>query len=253
MIMSTMLADAQITLENNYPASATLTELAVSGYKYYLMDVINNECKIYNTDHSVWKTILLDVPDGMYLYDVRYVSETLFNTDSKVELAYICYSYDTALYYYTYYGRIIDETGTELLTMPGCAYLEVKNSGSGGVKMLSYVYDYSILNWTVNTLVYSLPGTLPSDISIPVGGLPARKPFPNPARESVTIPYTLPDGVDEAEIQLFDGTGQMLRNYRVDRTFNQLFLAKSGLSNGIYFYRVCVSKGMVTTGKIIFE
>ena len=44
------ISNAQITLEQTYPASATLTELGVSGYKYYLMDVTNNQCRIFNFD-----------------------------------------------------------------------------------------------------------------------------------------------------------------------------------------------------------
>ena len=128
-------ARAQIVLEKTYPASTGLTELAISGYKYFLMDAVNNQCRLYNMDHSVWKTINLSVPAGMYLYDVRYVSETLFNSDNKVELAYIYYSYDTTLLYYTYYTRVINENGAELLSIPGCSYLEVKTPGSFGTRM----------------------------------------------------------------------------------------------------------------------
>ena len=135
-------ARGQITLENTYNASTNITELATSGFKYYLMDVENNQCRLYNNNHSLWKTINLTVPAGMYLYDIKLVSETLFNSDNMVELAYIYYSYDSTLLYYTYYTKVINENGQELLSIPGCSYLEVKSAGNAGTKMLAYVYDY---------------------------------------------------------------------------------------------------------------
>ncbi len=242
---------SQITLEQDYPASATLTELAVSGYKYYLMDVMNNECRIYSTDHSIWKIISLNMPSGMYLYDIRFVSEKLFNNDDKVELAYIYYSYDTSLYYYTYYARVIDETGAELLDLPGCAFLEVKSSGNEGYKMLAYVYDYSIVNWTVNTLVYSLPGSLPvSAVDSEIDAFHSR-PFPNPAGATVTIPCQLPEGMDTGEISLMNSSGLLIRKYEVDRTFGSLLIHTGELTAGIYIYTVTCDKTLLSSGKII--
>jgi hypothetical protein len=244
---------AQISLENTYPASTGLTQLSISGFRYYVMDVVNNQCRLYNMDHSAWKTINLDIPSGMYLYDIRYVSETLFNTDNKVELAYIYYSYDTTQLYYTYYTKVINEDGLVLLSIPGCAYLEVKTPGTNGTKMLAYVYDYSIIVWTLNTMVYSLPGTLPLN-NIPVEGeANLNKPFPNPSSSAVTIPYQLPDGIDTAEILLFNGPGQVIRRYKVDRTFNELLIQTAGLPKGVYMYHLKTDQGIIGSGKLMHD
>lgn len=248
-----MTSRAQIYLEKNYPASTGLTQLAQSGYKYFLMDAVNNQCKLYNMDHSIWKTINLSVPAGMYLYDIKLVSETLFNTDSKVELAYIYYSYDTTLLYYTYNTKVINENGLELLSIPGCAYLEVQTPGTYGTKMLAYVYDYSIILWTLNTLVYSLPGTLPT------GGIAVErdarqgKPFPNPASSMVTIPYELPDGIHNAEIRLINGSGQVIKSYKIDRTFHELQVQLADLPKGVYVYQVKTERGIVGYGKLMHD
>lgn len=245
--------NAQINLENTYPSSAELTQLAVSGYKYYVMDVPNKQCILYNMDHSAWKTINLTVPDEMYLYDLKYVSETLFNADAKVELAYIYYAYDSTLLYYTYTTRVINEDGMELLSIPGCAYVQVKSPGSKGTKLLAYVYDYSILLWTVKTLVYSLPGT------IPIGGIPVEgdvylnKSFPNPATSMVTIPYRLPEGINTGEIRLLNGSGQVVRSYKVDRTFHELLIQTADLPKGGYLYELRTDKGIMGSGKLIHD
>jgi hypothetical protein len=244
---------AQIYLEKNYPGSTSLTQLALSGYKYFLMDVVNNQCKIYNMDHSIWKTINLAVPAGMYLYDIKLVSETLFNTDSKVELAYIYYSYDTTLLFYTYYTKVINENGLELLSIPGCAYLEVKAPGTYGTKMLAYVYDYSITLWTLNTLVYSLPGTLPTGGIAVEGDASPGNPFPNPASTMVTIPYKLPDGIDNAEILLISGWGKVIKSYKIDRTFHELQVQLADLPKGVYVYQVKTERGVVGSGKLMHD
>jgi hypothetical protein len=248
-----VVSRAQILLEKTYTSSTTLTELAVSGYKYFLMDVVNKQCRLYNMDHSAWKTINLSIPVGMYLYDIRYVSEKLFNTDNNVELAYIYYSYDTTYYYYTYYTRVINENGFELLPIPGAGFLDLKTTTSNGTKLLAYVYNYSIYPSTVNTLVYSLPGVLPT------GGITEQPvveeglPFPNPARDIVTIPCNLPDGVNQASILLMNSAGKLVRTFTVDRTFDSVQIPTHELPRGLYIYQIKTGSGIISTGRIIHE
>ena len=248
-----IISNAQITLEQTYPASATLTEMGVSGYKYYLADFTNSQCRMYNTDHSLWKTIALTIPDNMYLYNIQYVSDTLFNKDSKVELAYTYYSYDTVLYYYTYYTRVIDEDGIELLYIPGCSYIDVINATTNGTKMLAYVYDYSIILYTVNTLVYSLPGHLPPGGISTTGEGFLKKAYPNPAGSVVKIPYQLPQGINDAQILLVNGSGQILKSYRVDRTFYELIIQTGDLPKGVLLYQLITDQGIIGSGKLIHD
>lgn len=247
------ISNAQITLEQTYPASATLTELSIPGYKYYLMDVVNNQCRLYNLDHSLWKTINLDIPSGMYLYDIRYVSDTLFNKDNKVELAYTYYSYDTTLLYFTYNTRVIDEDGIELLSIPGCSFVDVISTGSNGTKMLAYVYDYSLVLYTVNTLVYSLPGNLPPGGISQIGEGFLKKAYPNPTNYIVTIPYQLPVGTNNARILLANGSGQVLKSFNVDRTFHELIIPTDGLPKGVLLYYLKTDQGIIGSGKLVHE
>jgi len=245
------ISNAQITLEQTYTASATLTELGLSGYKYFMMDIANNQCLIYNTDHSLWKTIALTIPDSMYLYNIQYITDTLFNKDSKVELAYTYYSYDTTLFYYTYFTRVIDEDGIELLAIPEYSFVDVIASGSNGTKLLAYVYDYSLILYTVNTLVYSLPGSLPPGAIRPGGEGFLKNAFPNPAGSMVSIPYQLPDGINDAQILLINGSGQILKSYKVDRTFHDLIIPTGDLPKGILLYQLKTDQGIIGFGKFI--
>ena len=254
LLLLTFIAQSQIVFEHDYPGSTSITKLSISGNKYYLMDWTNSQCKLYNMDHSVWKTINLSVPAGNYLYDIKFVSETLFNLDAKVELAYVYYSYDSTLYYYTYVTKVINEDGNELLAIPGAEYSEAINSASNGTKYLAYVYDYSVLPYTVNTMVYSVPGQLSSDGQDDAGLLAKPSPaFPNPCHSSVTIPYTLPKGTTNGEILLIDSNGKTLRTFKLDNAFSDLQLNTTGMPQGLYFYRITAEGQVSSAGKIIVE
>ena len=252
MVPATTLR-AQITLENNYSGSATTVELSLSGYRYYLMDTWANACKIYYSDHSLWKTIPLSVPAGMYLYDIRLVSETLFNSDSKVELAYIYYSYDTTLYYYTYYLKVINEEGTEMLSVPGCGFVELKTTGGSGSKMLCYVYDYSIYPSTVNTLVYSLPGQIPTSVTDAASPTAPGLPYPNPARQMVFIPVAGTMQTGNTIVRITGADGKKLKEYPVNDGSPHLTVDVSGFPKGFYTYQVLQGSVLLSSGKFFRE
>ncbi len=78
----------QVTLEHTYNYSAALVKFETPGYKYYLMDVAGAQCRIYNLDHSLYKTISCNVPADSYLADVRHLSEKVFDNDEGIELVY---------------------------------------------------------------------------------------------------------------------------------------------------------------------
>lgn len=243
---------AQITFENNYPGSTTLTRLSISGDKYFMMDWTNNKCNIYNTDHTLWKTIDLTIPSGWYLYDIRYVSETLFNLDSKVELVYTYYNYNTTQQYYTYATKVINEEGSVLLTVQGGGYSEVMSTVAGSLKFLVYVYDYSVSPYTVNTQVFSIPGQLVSDGS-PRSNPVNQEAFPNPARSVVNIPCPMAEGTLTAMITLTDLNGKAVRTRPADRSGSLFRIDASGLPHGWYHYQVHSNGQILTAGKIILE
>ena len=96
--------NAQVSLNKRYEYSASIVKLETLGYKYYLIDVSNEECCIYNLDHSLFKTITCNVPNNFYLADIKFVSENLFNNDSEIEILCNYYKYisTSTSYYYEY-------------------------------------------------------------------------------------------------------------------------------------------------------
>lgn len=230
----------QIALEHTYTSvSAAYIKLPVAGYKYYVMDVANKQCKLYNNDHSLWKTINLSIPTNYYLCDIQFVTEDLFNTDNLIEMLYVSCNYNTTLKYYTYDTRIVNENGTSLYSMPGAGYSNIYPAETGS-KLLMWIYDFSVFPETVNTMVYSIPGKLNTVMTKSPDELKSslRSAYPNPATSEVTIPYNLPSNVKEAELKLYTMNGILLKSFTVDHTFNSILVKTGELAAGIYVYRI---------------
>jgi len=172
---------AQLTLENTYNVSTGITYIDNEGYKYYAMDVANKQCKIYNLDHNLWKTINLEIPANNYLADIQFVYNKTFNHDDKIELLYIYYEYITvgSTYYYIYGTKVLNEDGTLLLSVPGGGYSQLLWTGEEGYKLFIYVYDYSVSPYTVATKVYGLPSKADFSASPTYGSAPLNVQFTN--------------------------------------------------------------------------
>ena len=244
----------QITLESTYNHSGTYTNLAQSGHKFYVMDVAANQCRIYNSNHTLWKTINLAVPDNNYLYDIRYVSENLFTTDNGLCLAYIYYNYNSTNQYYSYTAKVIRENGTELLSIPGCQYMYVHNIGAAGTKLVAYSYNYSVSPYTIQTLVYNLPGQMASGInSNTLNEEASVNVFPNPANDFIIIYYELPDAVGNAEMLIHDSGGNFLRKFDLANQSESFMLSTGSFPKGFYLYTISSGSRLIKSGKFIVQ
>jgi hypothetical protein len=229
----------QITLEQTYDHSGTFISLSVSGEKFYVMDVGASQCRIYNTDHTLWKTINLSVPTDHYLYDIRYVSENLFTDDNSLCLFYIYYNFNEVGQYYTYTAKIVQENGTELLTIPGCNYNYVYNMADGTTKMTTYSYDYSVYPYPIQTRVYELPGHLISfSAEEMTPTLNVRNAFPNPSHHYVTIPFDMPASEKNGEIVISDASGKLIRAVPVTNEPTEITIETTQFPRGTYFYHL---------------
>ncbi len=239
LLLITAVGYSQVTLEQTYNYSAAPVILETLGYKYYLMDVSNAQCRIYNPDHSLFKTISCNVPAGCYLADLRYLSQKVFDLDEDIELVYTWYKYvpTAESYYYEYGSSIINEDGTSIAAIDGARYVYLNETGDNVWKLFAYCYDYSIWPERIWTNIYNLPGTVVSVIVPPSEkydvGL---KAFPNPAERTVKVSYTLPPEIKEATLFLIDSYGKLLNQFTVDNHTDHLLLNVSAYPAGIYNY-----------------
>jgi hypothetical protein len=233
LLLVSLLSQAQLTLEKVYDYSLTSTMINQTDYKYFLMDVTKSECRIYNTDYSLWKTIPVALPSGYYLYDIKFVSQNLFNSDGMVELWYSAYEWvstGTSTGYYRYVSKVINEIGTSLASVTGGAYAYVVPAGTDIYKMIIYAYDNSVSPATIKTYLFSLPN--PSSAIHFLSSVPG-DPWPNPASESINLPVNIEKGT----IQVFSVSGQKMMESEISG--NPVYpLNTRGWSPGIYTYRL---------------
>ncbi len=233
------MGNAQISLEKKYDYSTSVVEFETLGYKYYLMDVPNGQCRIYNTDHSLFKTINCNVPANFFLYDIKFLSEKLFDNDAGIELLCTFYRYNTSPEYYEYDSKIINEDGSQLTFIDGALYNYISKIGENTYKLFSYCYDFSVWPEKVWTNIYSLPGTPVVSTFIenenPEFSL---KAFPNPTTGQLKVAYTLPPEIREGTLFLFDNSGKQVNRFAIDNHTDHLLLNVSDYKSGIYHYFV---------------
>ncbi len=234
------ISQAQVVLENSYDGTVLNTKTSEMGEIYYSVDGVNNQCVLYKLDHSVWKTIDLNIPENNFIFSVKYVTQHLFNNDDLVEGIVVFYEYkninDTVGYYY-YTTMIFNENGDEILTVPGGATPYIFNVGSTSSRLMIYVYDYSSQIYPVSTKVYNLPGVLLKTNKPEVSDdFSLLAPFPNPAFSEITLPFDMKAGIKSGFLMIADNTGKVINKYPIDQQQSQLRININSFKSGIYIY-----------------
>ena len=263
MLALTTGLNAQITLENTYNASQRgfyPVKLAASGDKYAVIDGVGMEIRLYNLNHSIFKTMPLPNNLTAFNFWVLFISEALFDLDST-DVEYMVQRNDTG------FVSIYDENGAILFNDTAYATLTFTTIGTpiapiwtpiavtdSGTKM--------ILHRGLNQVkVYSLPGTLPSG-SLPMmidesgsyryyGTGELSWSYPNPSKETAKINYKLPQGANQGEIVFYSLNGTVVKRFKVDRSFKTLLLNNSDLAPGTYLYNLVTSKNVTKAKKMI--
>lgn len=253
MLFATVNAQ-EVTLEKRYEYSTTVVKLETLGYKYYLMDVPAEECRIYNLDHSVFKTINCNIPNGFYLSDVKFVSEKLFDTDAGIELLCTYYKYNTSKLYYEYDSKIINDDGSQITFIDGALYNYINRTDENTYKLFSYCFNYSVSPEKVWTNIYNLPGsTIMSAVSEEYKPEIEMSIFPNPASQTVNVSYNLPDNVSSGILHLLDNNGKSIQQFLIDDHTNHLELDVSNFSPGIYLYFIEYENTKTVSKKLVIK
>jgi len=144
----------ELSLEHVYTeGQVSRVALENSGEKYYVADKVNGVEKVYNSDHTIWKTIALPKPaDAFYSGNAAFISETAINSDNLLEIGYNYYTVVNSVY--TYVGKIINENNTALLTVPEASSMYISVLEGCENKLMVRLWD-NANNITSN--VYQLP------------------------------------------------------------------------------------------------
>lgn len=235
-ILVSISLNAQITLENTYNgltyyASCKMINLN-SGDKYVFYDATINQLKLYNTNHSLWKTISIPTIPNYTFHYYENISENLFNTNEQVECLITYYNPTD----YNQHTALINENGS-------IAFIKL-NSYFDGIKVTENNSYKLLLSDALNNdkYVYSLPGTSSNlGISNDEKTLNIGHSYPNPANQFITLPYEIKVKNTIGLVTIYDASGKVVESFKVDDTFNNIILDLSSYSAGTYHYNLIVN------------
>jgi hypothetical protein len=258
LALTYLTSKAQISLEHTYDSASTfnvalgglnassqleLVNFEVSGYQYVKINRWARCIYIYDLSHALVQTISLAGLPANSSYntvgDVLYLSEHLFNNDSKKEFMYV----KDAVYPTSCYTGIYNENGALLFSDTGAAIIRanfpsqqypIYNTSSGTKMILSYSNGQA--------KVFSLGGTLSTSIQSTslnlINPSTVSNPYPNPTNNSTTIDYKLPESTNDGTIVFYDLQGNEVKRFRVDRTFTSLLISTADIPAGTYYYQL---------------
>ena len=127
-------------LEHTYQQFVYRVKLENSGEKYHAnnYDYLTSDITIYNSDHSLWKTVTTPAINGETIENV-FISETKIDLDDALELIYTISS--NTLDGGHYYGFIVKENGTVILDLPGAYDVFLSEFPSLETKLMVYSQD----------------------------------------------------------------------------------------------------------------
>lgn len=196
---------------------------------------------------------------------IFYISEELFNTNPSDVEYFMCYV-DTN---YVSNCRVFDENGTILFSKDSSTWSYSVNFSDQqfiafttmGAKMILYGDPLVSAN-SKNAFVYSLPGSIPcqdctngtiSSIMTNNNGANEGKisNYPNPTLGQVTVEYTLPQGINKADLVFYNTTGQEVKRYKVTNAFHNIIINTADLNAGTYYYQLQSADGIIAGKKMV--
>jgi hypothetical protein len=246
----------QITLEATYPNAAGqgnnqfgIVNLGHNDYKYLFLQATSHIFKLYDLNHSLYMTVNIPVVSSG-IFPVQHLSRSLFDCDSaNIEYIMNC-DLPPHVYVYRTDGTLLFEAdsvhGYFVLSNSGGFDKQYITSTPSGTKMELDHMDGSVR-------VYSLCGTLPTSITDNDFEAMENKLLaaPNPSITFTKLFYQLPRGIEEGVILIYDTNGQIVKQYKIDRTFEYLNLSTIDMSAGTYYYSLQTNSRIIETKKLL--
>ena len=222
----TVQAQAQLRLEHTYTGSTMAFNLEGIGPKWAVTDVAGKRLNIYNEDHTLWKSVVLDVPADASGMQIQLLSTKLFDLDGDIEFIQV-YNQSGV-----WTAKFYDHNGNIWDSKTGYAAFAPYKFASGW-KLLALGYS------TDQYSVFSLPGQYLGVAKLASTGNSTL--FPNPMEEAATLSYTLPAGAKTAKLNVYNSNGQQVRSYTVTSDFNYIRMERGDLPAGVYTYQISAS------------
>ncbi len=216
---------AQITLDHKFTGRNANVFQTSSGIKYWLIGNDYKTITFYNSDYSIYKTIILN--DSIHVSNIFLASDKLFNNDNSIEfIVNNDNSQQPSLLLFDENGKLLMNFGT---------VINVKTFLDGNKTKMIFISS-SDANMSNNYYIYSLPGQLTTNEQ-EINSSISSTAYPNPAVNSITLPYSLMPG-EFATMKIFNSNGILINSKNIDSNFDKILLNVESYTPGIYFYSV---------------
>lgn len=234
-------------------------QLEKLGTCYLYLNPNDTSAIIYDMNFNVLqKTHLPDIEKSYAIY----VSQNLFDLDDGVEMMIVNDDWNSTS---DFYVKIVDDNGTLIEDFKG--YYPIVDPATDHFSAIRTVGDktyMTLMNMVDATFrVFTLPGKFQSccnctgvntsttkSYTVSSSSL---KSYPNPVSKSVTVEYSLPLTIDNANLVLINSVGAQIAFYPVKEDESELTIDASGLTPGIYFWFLTKTDGTVITSKQIIK
>ncbi|MCX6280917.1 MAG: T9SS type A sorting domain-containing protein [Bacteroidetes bacterium] len=237
LTISMIAVYSQAVLEHVYPQLSVQLPVKLSNnewvYPVTHLGLPITDVEIYSSSHVLFKTIPLYIPSGYMYFNSVYISDVLFNSDSKIEVLYnVQISWNLQNTY------LINEDGMVLQEFPH-QYIVCIFNMDGAYKLIT-----GSEGGGDTCRIYSLPGTM-ADIPAPESQLTSSA-SPNPCKDLIEISHP----INAVRIRIISVEGKEV--YRVNtRMALSTKIQTMALPAGTYIYEVTLSDQRKLTGKFI--
>ena len=236
LVCSTMVY-AQVTLEKTFNGAIGFFGMSVSDIDlglepfYVMIQSDSNKIELYNaSDYSLYKSVPANFDLKHRTSSISAVSRKLFDIDDQVEF----------LLHLSWSDGIYTKKTTYLLNEDGDIEMTFAEGGSFSFHRVNGQNRMAISTGSFGnyiTKIYSLPGTISTEVEQSCQPSLLSMPYPNPANTTIHLPYQLQQGTT-ATLQVFNPQGQLVVEKQVGSMFDEVLLDVSSYTPGTYIYTV---------------
>lgn len=227
------LSNGQITLEHNYITDGYFNYEQQYAFHtenslfYYTLNTTENKVLIYDSAHTLYKIVTLDVGAGFTIRKLFLPTDKLFNSNNKIEFIIISNngSNPNKMTLFDEDGENLYEFGNRWVAQ----YIKIADA------------DYKLLVGTDGISpnyydIYDLSGTLNINQQQSLNKNEIFG-FPNPTKNKISITNNLKNG-QVAVLEIFDSNGRKVIEKNIVGESGEIDLDVSQLSSGIYIYKL---------------
>jgi hypothetical protein len=237
----TNLSYGQATLERSYKTKSFDYDnhnsfKTKSGINYFTLDDNTNTLQFFDSNHDLYKTVIIPVSSGYTLDYISTINDVLFNSDDLIEfIAFSGSNTNSNIRKAT----LINENGVVLQEFGNRQKALVIKGIGGTYKLITYLEPFGQIPATTDHAfdVYSLPGTTLNSVTNKKIGENLLVGYPNPAANKIAITNPLKNGEKDV-LEVFDINGKKVLQINISGGNPEINLDITDLTRGIYIYRI---------------